>query len=178
MWHVICSSIKAKNKGGLDMEKRTLNILGIGLLVAALAIPVFAFGHGWVGHPMMGAWGGGPGYGGHHGLDYGNLTTEQRSRLEKLDRTFYDQTADLRNELWKKTTELDALLSTTDPDLGKVKALQKDISDIRAKLDEKQLNHELEARKITPDIRLGAGYGHPMGGYSPGTSYSPGTCWN
>ena len=69
MWHVICSNIKAKkNKGGLNMEKKTGNILGIGLLVAALAIPVFAFGHGWVGHHMMGAWGGGPGYGGGHGL--------------------------------------------------------------------------------------------------------------
>ena len=93
------------------MEKRTRNILGIGLLVAALAIPVFAFGHGWVGHHMMGAWGGGPGYGGPHGWGYGNLTTEQRSQLEKLDRTFYDETADLRNDIWKNTTELNTLLN-------------------------------------------------------------------
>jgi zinc resistance-associated protein len=169
---------KKNKQGGYGMEKKTRNILGTGLLVAALAIPVLAFGYGWVGHPMMGAWGGGPGYGLHHGWGYGNLTTEQRTQLEKLDRTFYDQTTDLRDDLWKKTTELDALLSTTDPDLAKVESLQKEISDIRTELDEKRLDYELEVRKITPEVRLGAGYGHPMGGSGPGTGYGPGTCWN
>jgi len=60
-----------------------------------------------------------------------------------------------------------------DPDREKVKALQKELSDLRAKIDEKRLNYELEARKIIPDDqragRYGRGYyGRHMGGYGPG----------
>ena len=56
-------------------------IIGITLLVAALAIPVFAWGPNWGrGHHMMGYGGNGAEYGRD---DYGNLTSDQKSKLDE-----------------------------------------------------------------------------------------------
>jgi zinc resistance-associated protein len=159
--------------------KRLTAVLGILVLVGALAVPVFAWGPGWGrGHHMMGFWGNGPGY----GERYGDLTSEQKSKLDALDRKYYDQAAELRNQMGTRSTELDALLSGTNPDLEKAKAVQKEISELGAKLDESRLNYELEARKIVPDQRsgyaYGGGYGRHMGPYGYGMGYGPGTCWD
>ena len=159
--------------------KRLTTVLGILVLVGALAVPVFAWGPGWGrGHHMMGFWGSGPGYGERSG----NLTSEQKNQLDALDRKYYDQAAELRNQMGTRSTELDSLLNGTNPDLEKAKALQKEISDLRAKLDESRLNYELEARKIVPDQRSGysysGGYGHRMGSYGQGMGYGQGTCWD
>ena len=160
--------------------KRLAMIVGVVLLAGAVAAPVFAWGPGWGwGHHMMGYWGGNPGYYG----GYGNLSPEQRDQLNALDQKFYDETADLRNQMWTKSSELNAILSSANPDLEKAKTLQKEINDLRSKLDEKRLNYELEARKIAPQEQqgqayAGGGYGYHMRGYGPGMGYGPGACWN
>ena len=154
---------------------RVTKILGIAILVGALAVPVFVWADGWGrGHHMMGPWGSGPGHHSDYERGYGSLTGEQRTQLEQLDRKFYDETADLRNEIWTKSAELNTLLNSSNPDSEKGRALQKELSDLRAKLDEKRLNYELEARKIRPEPRFGRGYGrgnygHHMEGYGPGS---------
>lgn len=165
--------------------KRLGTVLGITLLVAALAVPVLAWGPGWGrGHHMMGDWDRGPGYSGQYDRGYGNLTEEQASKLDQLDRKFYSETADLGDKIWSKSAELDTLLSSADPDLEKARALQKEINDLRAKMDEKRLNYELEARKVNPDTQSGRGYGRHMWGQGPGMGYGrhmggygPGACW-
>ena len=159
--------------------KRLTTILGILVLVGAVAVPVFAWGPGWGwGHHMMGYWSGGYGYAGN----YENLTSEQRAQLDALSRQFYDETNDLRNQIWGKSSELNVLLDSPSPDLDKVKALQKEITDLQTKLDDKQLNYELQARKISPQEETGgpyAGwYGYHMRGFGPGMGYGPGACWN
>lgn len=171
--------------------KRLASVLGIALLVGAMAVPVFAWGPRWgMGHHMMGHWGGGPGYSWNDGPRYDNLTEEQRTRLEKLYQEFNDETARLRNELRAKTGDLNTLLSLSNPDTEKARALQKEISGLRTKLAEKRLNFRLEARKINPEARFGwgygrGGYGPSMRGYAPATGYGqhmegygPGYCWN
>jgi len=176
---------KNNNRGGTTMTRVT-KVLGIALLVGVIAVPVFAWAHGWSrGHHMMGPWGSGPGYCYGPERGYENLTEEQRTQLEQLDRKFYDETAKLRNEIWSKSAELNNVLNAPNPDLEKAKSLQRDISDLRAKVDEKRLNYELEARKITPDERFAQGYGrgyygHHMGGYGRHMmgGYGPGSCWN
>jgi zinc resistance-associated protein len=165
--------------------------LGIALLVGALALPVFVWADGWGrGHHMMGPWGSGPGYHSDYERGYRNLTEEQRTQLEQLDRKFYDETADLRNEIWTKSAELKTLLNSSNPDSEKVRALQKEFSDLRAKLDERRLNYELEARKIRPEPRFGRGYGrgnygHHMRDFDRSMGYGwhmrgygPGSCRN
>lgn len=161
--------------------KKTTIIIGILLLAGAVAVPVMAWGPHWGGgHHMMGYWGSGPEYG--RG-DYDNLTSEQKSKLDTLDRKFYEETRDLREQVWTKSRELDNVLNSSDPDLEKAKALQKEMNDLRAKLDEKTLTYDLEARKIVPeDHRLGyaygRGYGYHMMPYGHMMGYGPGYCWN
>jgi len=179
--------------------KKLLTLLGIVALVGAIAVPVLAHGPGWGGGRHMG-WGPGPGYGycGDYGPGSGNLTDEQRTQLDTLNKKFFDETAQLRNEIWTKSRELNALLNSPNPDGEKARALQKEISDLRAKMAEKRLDFEIEERKVAPDTRYGQGYGqgygrgwgHHMGGYGPGWGYGhhmgygphmggygPGTCW-
>ena len=175
--------------------KRTLTVLGIVLLVAVFAYPVFGRGFGWGGGYMMGNWGGGPGYGGNYNTynrGYGNLTEDQTKQLEALDRKFSDRTADLRDKLWTKSGELNTLMNSANPDPARVQSLQKEITDLRARLDKEGTEYALEARKITPDTRFGRGYGYgggPFYGFMRGYGmrgygmmgrggYGPGACWN
>jgi zinc resistance-associated protein len=158
--------------------------IGIGILLAIglVAIPVMDWGPhmgSWGGNHMMGYWGNGPNY----GRDAGNLTADQQSKLAALDRKFYEETRELRDQIWTKSGELDATLNSTTPDLEKAKALQKEISELRATLDDKRFNYELEVRKIIPDQQYGYGYGHMMGNYGYGMGYGMGYghggyCWN
>lgn len=164
--------------------KKLTSIVGITFLSALLIVPV-AWAHGWGrgGGHMMGNWGGGPGYYDQNDRGYTTLNREQQQRLADLNRKFYDETRTLRDKLWSKSAELNALLSETAPDAGKVGKVQKEISDLQAKIDEKTVINKIEARKIAPDARFGGGYGydgHMMGGYGMGygMSYGPGACWN
>jgi zinc resistance-associated protein len=158
--------------------KKLATVLGTLVLVAGLAVTVFAWAPGWgFGNHMMGYWGGGPAYGG----GYGNLTPDQRSRLDTLNGQFYNETTSIRNEIWTKSAELDALVNGPNPDLEKAKALQKEIGALQAKLDEKQVNYDLEARKLgVQGGGYGGGYGPHMGGFAYGMmgGYGPGACWN
>jgi zinc resistance-associated protein len=172
--------------------KRIAIVLGSLMLIAAVAYPVLAHGPGWGrGHHMMGNWGGGQDYCWQGAGAPGNLTEGQQGKLDNLHRKFYDDTNNLRSEIGTKSTELNTLLNGTDPDAVKAKALQKEIMDLKARLAEKHLNLELEARKIVPDARFGSGYGkgynrYHMRGYGPGMGYGgryrggygPGNCWN
>lgn len=170
--------------------KKTLTIIGTILLIAAIAAPVLAYGPGWErGQRMMGYSGGGPSYCGQYGRGYENLTEAQRGQLDRLHQKFYDETAQLRNEIWSRSAELNTLLNSSNPDAEKAKALQKEISGLKAKMAEKRINFELEERKISPEVRSGRGYSRGysshMRGYGPSTGYGghmggygPGACWN
>ena len=172
--------------------KKITSIVGITLLSALLIVPaaVWAHGWGWGGGHMMGNWGRGPGYYDRDDRGYAStLTKEQQEQLADLDRKFYDETINLRDQLWSKSAELNSLLSETNPDTSKVGQLQKEVSDLRAQFDQKATTYELEARKIAPETRFGGGYGygpmmggynHMRGGYSRGygMGYGPGPCWN
>jgi zinc resistance-associated protein len=160
-------------------------VLAVLILSGMVAAPVFA----------------GPGYRyncpyGEGAYEYGpgasgsNLTSEQIEQLEKLAKTYIDETSELRNTLWEKRSELDAIMVTSAPDATKAMALQKEISDIKASLSQKRLEYQLNVKKVAPDVGFvptpgfgwgrraydmmgpgygmrGPGYGHMMGpGYS------------
>ena len=182
--------------------KRVLTAVGIMTLVAALAVPALAQGPGWGPGRMMQGYGygpGGPADQPRYGAWAGNLTDEQREQINKLHQKFYDQTAQLRSQIVAKQSELNILMNTSNPDVQKASALQKDISDLRAKMAQERLNLQFEVRKINPDARIGMGYGPGPGwsgrgmrgfgpgaggyGYGPGMGwhrggYGPGSCWN
>ena len=158
--------------------KRIITTLGIVILAGAIALPVFAHGPDrGKGYYGRGHRGGGQGQGWQHHMGHDTLTEEQRSQLQKLHQNFYDKTAKLRIEIISKRGELGVLLNTSNPDAAKAKALQKEISDLRAKMAQEMLNLQLEVRKIAPDLRLGKGYrhqggwGHQMRGGGPPMGY-------
>jgi Spy/CpxP family protein refolding chaperone len=146
--------------------------LGLALLYAAVAVPAFAYG------PPACGWGGvyGPGYYQGYGPGYSNLTPDQMNKLDQLNQKFYNETTGLQNELWSKSDQLDALLNSSHPDPQKVKALQKEIGELRARLAEKRAQYNSEAQTIAP----GAGYawGYGRGYYGPWMGNGPGYCWN
>jgi len=156
--------------------KKLTGIAGITFLSLFFIVPVVVWAHGWGmgGGHMMGNWDRGPGYYGRDNRAYSTLTKEQQEQLADLNRKYFDETKELRDKLLSKSDELNELLSETNPDSVKARKLQKEISDLRAKLDEKAIHHEIEARKIAPDRRFDNeyGYGHMMGGY--GMSYGMG----
>lgn len=150
-------------------------ILSIVLMMGLITIPVMAWGpHGsWRGHHMMGYWGG--------DTASTNVTTEQRAKLDSLEQKFLADTKDLRSQLWTKSSDLGAVLSSTDPDIKKAKTLRSEITTLRAKLDEKRFDYDLAVRNVLPEgeryysSRRGP-YTHGMGYGMMG--YGPGACWN
>jgi zinc resistance-associated protein len=171
--------------------KKIATLAGIMVLLVALAVPALAQGP-WSGRGPYAQVGPGycPYYGGAYGGPWSNLTEEQRQQLDQLYQKFFDQTSQLRSQLWEKQSELNVLLNASKPDPEKAKALQKEISDLRAKMSQDWINFTLEARKISPEAGYGRGWGYgrglgPMaGGYGPGMGYGmhrggygPGYCW-
>jgi Spy/CpxP family protein refolding chaperone len=131
---------------------------------------------------MRGYWGSDQDSRWDYGRGYKDLSKEEQSQLNELDSKFSNETARLRNEIRSKSAELNRYLNSTNPDSQKLKALQRELSDLRAEMDEKRLAYELEARKFLPDTRLRGGYGkgysgHHMRGYGPGMGFSQRGCW-
>ena len=155
--------------------KRLAIILGSVMLVSAIAYPVFAWGPGMGrGQGIKGNWGGGLGSCWRNERGYSNLTQEQQSALGQLNEKFFSETASIRNEIWSKSDELNNLLNAPDPDAEKAKALQKEIIDLRNVMAGKRLDFQLEARKINPDARFGAGYGRGYGRQMKGYGHKAG----
>ena len=172
--------------------KKIVAIAGVLALAAVIAVPVLAQGPGYAGgRGIMGPWAGDPGAGPRYGWAYDKMTDEQRSQLAELRQKHFDETAQVRTELRAKQAELHILMNTSNPDLEKARALQKELSDLKAKMGQERINLYGEARKINPDLRFGRGWGRGKGfgpcseGYGPGMGrggprggYGMGPRWN
>ena len=175
--------------------KKILAVVGILALAAVIAVPVMAQGPGYGrGRQMQGYRGSDPGACPRYGWGIGNLTDEQRDQMDALHQKFYDQTAQVRSQIWAKKAELNVLMNTSNPDLEKAKALQKEISDLKAKMAQERIDLYAEAKKIGPDSRFGQGWGRGRGfgpgpcggnygGYGMGRGWhrggpGQGPCWN
>jgi len=159
--------------------RKLVTIIGIILLGAVIAYPVFAHGPGW--GRGDGMWGSGGGRGSCWQNDRGfrGLTEGQQAKLDGLDQKFFNETGKLRSEIWSKRAELDGLLNAQRPDGNKIRALQKEISTLQAQMSEKRLSYRLESRKVVPE----GYYGGNAGRYSERSWGSRGArgrggCWN
>jgi Spy/CpxP family protein refolding chaperone len=154
--------------------KKLVTISGIIILAMALTAPLYAY---------RGGRGGPGGYCWQEGRRGGDLTADQRNALAELEEKFYKDTSELRRQIWSKSDELDTVMNASDPGAQKAKALQKEISALKAEMAEKKIDLELEANKIAPDDRYargcGRGYGGPMRGHQrQHRGYGPGSCWD
>lgn len=79
-----------------------------------------------------------------HGMTQGyagsGLSPEKQAVAQKIYADYNAATASLRQQLTSKQYELDAQLVSATPDDKKVQALTKEVSDLRAKLFEAQVN--------------------------------------
>ena len=152
--------------------RKVLTTLGILVLVGFLTAPVFA--HRWGGGKNYGGPGAGPCW--SDSEDYANLSETQRGELKKLEEKYINDTTKMREQIWEKSAELNTVLNSSDPDAKKAQALQKEISNLKAKMGEQRLNFELEARKIAPNARFGRGYARGYGsrGHGYGMGYHHG----
>jgi Spy/CpxP family protein refolding chaperone len=151
------------------MKKRNVSLL----MIAFIATTVVAFGAtafaGWGMGDESRGWGH-RGQGWHHrGADswQSDLTDEDIEKLEMGREAFLKDTDDLRLELHSKALELRSVLVKPEPDQKNALAIQKEISKLRAQLDEKHIKHMIEMKRINPNVgrRLAEGAGR---GFGPG----------
>ena len=115
------------------------------------------YGHGGQMHQGKGRHHGGYG---HHGWEaYNDLSQEDIQKLEEERNAFFEETKDLRREVYQKRLELASEMAKKSPDAAKAAAIQKAISDTKAQLAQKRLDHLFRVRKINPDLGMGFGGG-------------------
>lgn len=162
--------------------KAPMKILAAISSIALIGLAGIAFAHGgWGGgysgdgHMMGGGDGHMMGPGGHMGYGYGRgeagITDAQREELAASRDAFFKAAEGLREDVYHKRGELARELDRNNPDAGKVRELQKELSALKADFDRKRLAHRMELKKIAPELGRGfhgRGAGGNHGGY----------CWN
>lgn len=143
------------------MKKTTITALSLTLALALMATAALARCPGY-----SGGYGMGPGYG---TPAIPNLTAEQSSKIQALQKAHLDEIAPLREERFKKSTELRSLWLSQNPDQAAITAKQKEILNLQTQLQEKGTNFRLETRKLlTPEQQAQLGtFGYGMG-FGPG----------
>ena len=129
-------------------------------------------------------WGQGSG-GGQRGYGpsgyQGNLSDEDLDRINKERQAFFEDTRDLRDNLYQKELELRSEMEKQDPDAKKAVALQKEISDLEGQLAQKRIDHRIKMQKENPEFFAGRGYGRGYGkgprGMGRGFQGRGGGCW-
>jgi hypothetical protein len=137
-------------KYGLRMVLATFVIVILGLGVNAYADSGMGYGrHGW-GHHVPGWHHGGYGFSGSGYM--GNLTEEDIRKLQEERTAFFAATRDLRMAIFQKRLELGSEIAKKEPDTQKAANLQKELSDLKAQMEQKRLDHILKIKKISPEI--------------------------
>lgn len=121
------------------------------------------------------------GYGMHHGgygcpgsgYMKGDLGDEEIQKMDEQREAFFKSTEDLRQKIYEKRLALESEFAKKSPDAKNATNLQKEISDLRAQIDQKRIDHMLEMKKVNPNLgrghrgsgRMGYGssYGRPCG---------------
>ena len=117
-----------------------------------------------------------PGY----GYMMGNLSDKEIKKLDDQREAFFKSTEDLRQKLYQKRLALESEFAKKNPDAKNAVNLQKEISDLKAKIDQKRIEYLLDIKKINPEFgprwlgrgRMGYRRGWMNRGYRMG--YGPG----
>ena len=144
------------------------------LIVAIASIAVIGFALNAFAHGGWGYHGSGMHQRGDAGPGFDDqMSNEQRQQFEQQREAFLKETQDVRASLVEKERELQNELAKAEPDISSASGLQKQISELRAQLDQKRLDHMVEMKKSIPGAGRGFAGGGPMMGYGTGGGY----CW-
>ncbi|MGE4291272.1 MAG: Spy/CpxP family protein refolding chaperone [Desulfovibrio sp.] len=148
-------------------------------VVAVLAFSAMAFaGRGWHHGYGMG--------GGYGMMGYGpgmQVAPEQQEAFDKIFDKHQDKMEKLRNEMWAKNLELNALVESGKAEKSDIRSLVGEITKLREKMqaERESFFSELEAAGIEPQfgnaMGPGRGYGMMNGGQGMmgnGQGYGPG----
>jgi Spy/CpxP family protein refolding chaperone len=91
-----------------------------------------------------------------------DLTDEETAAIRNERMAFFEQTRELREAIHQKRTELRAELDKETPNADTASGLQKQISSLRAQMDQQRLDHQLKMKKENPEL-YGKGMGRGMG---------------
>ncbi len=157
----------------MNTRKKTLGLALALTMVSLLGLSGLAnaqmMGPGMMGGPGMGMMGG-------HGMgmmggSMSGLTPEKQAVVQKLYNEHYTATAQLRQQLFTKQSELNAQLYGGATDDKKVQALTKEINDLLAKMYDAQV--ALQNQLTKEGIPAMGG----MGMMGPGMMGGMGMCW-
>uniref|UniRef100_A0A7C5EPE6 Periplasmic heavy metal sensor n=1 Tax=Desulfobacca acetoxidans TaxID=60893 RepID=A0A7C5EPE6_9BACT len=81
-----------------------------------------------------------------------NLTPQQAEQLFQLRQQFFNQTADLRQQMAVTRAELAELWAAKEPDQAKISAKQKELLTLQEQLLAKSNAFRLKAQKIAPQM--------------------------
>ncbi len=102
------------------------------------------------------------------------LSEEERAQVKQASQKFFEETKDLRDQLASKRSAMADELAKETPDSEAAAKLQGEVSNLKAQLDQKRLEHQLEMKKINPN--LGGGYGPMKGPGARGGGYGRKPC--
>lgn len=80
-----------------------------------------------------------------------NLSEDQKSKIEKLRLEHLRETKDLRNQLEIKRAELNAAMTSDQPDKKQVNSLVSEINSLRSDRFEQKINHQMQVRELLDD---------------------------
>jgi zinc resistance-associated protein len=178
------------------MKRIASKILVVLTVFTVMGFGVYAFADGQMGYGRHhSGWN-------HHGSEWkdggygcrgygymaGNLSDEQIQKMDEQREAFFKSTEDLRQNIYQKSLALESEFAKKNPDAKIAANLQKEISDLRAQIDQKRIAHMIEMKKINPGLgagfmgpgMMGHGYGRgyrgngPMMGYDSSSGYP---CW-
>jgi len=124
---------------------------------------------------------GGPGYGfGRNancpgGFNQLSLTPEQKTKLTEMQDKNWKELIPLRNAMQSNRLELRTLWTAPNPDKDKILAKQKELNELRDKLQAKATDFRIEARKVlTPEQAAQVGTFGPGMGFGGGKGFGGG----
>lgn len=127
-------------------------IAGSGASAAAHMGQGYGYKRGWHHGPGMHGYG----YGWQGQGDYWqNMSESEIKQMQTERKALWDATREIRQQVYQKRLELRSELAKKEPDSEKCIRLQKEISELRAQLGLKRLDHILKMKKINPDIGRG-----------------------
>ena len=144
--------------------KKSIIMISSLLMVALVAGSVFAWGQGRGRGMGYNSNQDCPRYGGQSAFN--DLSQDQRDELGSLRQVFIDDTYEARSAKFEKRQEMRMLMETSNPDRTKLEKLSREITDLQKQVRDKRIDFQLGAKKISPELGMGAEFGQGRGKWS------------
>ncbi|MFZ0389825.1 MAG: Spy/CpxP family protein refolding chaperone, partial [Calditrichia bacterium] len=82
-----------------------------------------------------------------------NLTDEQLNRMDDLKLQLQKEMIPLQSDLTRMRSELHLMMTDDNPNMGRINKKIGEISDVRRQMQEKQISHRMEVRKLLDETQ-------------------------